>query len=110
MQILRFDMCILLLGIGARLCAQDSGHTMDRAGHPNQVSILARPSANRAYVGYFVGGGSPCRGSDLLAHQGTWGWDYQGWVWPRWIVLNWNQRFQGGTGAYRTDGPATQRK
>jgi hypothetical protein len=51
--------------------------------------------------------GSPCRGDAPAPDEGVWGWDYSGaCFWPR-IALLWNhgRRYQGGPGAYRTDGP-----
>lgn len=77
------------------------------AGEPwPGVSRLARPSESPLEVGYYVGGGSPCRGDDRLTEEGTWGWDYGGLI-PRRIALLWNhgRRYQGGVGAYRTAGP-----
>lgn len=41
-------------------------------------------------------------------NQGTWGWDETGGLHlRRRVILGWSQgrRYQGGTGAYRTDGP-----
>jgi hypothetical protein len=58
-------------------------------------------------VGYAVGGGCPYprHAEPPTAAEGTWGWDYQGWL-PRWVTLGWwHGRYQGGTGAYQTDGP-----
>jgi hypothetical protein len=82
-------------------------HTMTRAGYPESISRYARPSNTCEYYGYYVGGGCPCRGGPPGPLQGLWGWDYGGHphlVKPR-IVLNWCCRYQGGKGAYRTDGP-----
>jgi hypothetical protein len=86
-------------------CAPD--HTMARAGYPQEISHCARPSETHAYVGYYVGGGSPCLGDHRFANEGTWGWDYQGCLIPRKVFLCWwhGRCYQGGTGAYKTDGP-----
>ena len=70
-------------------------------------ACYARPSDTGRYVGYYVGGGSPYRGDAPAPDEGVWGWDYAGvCFWPR-IALLWNhgRRYQGGPGAYRTDGP-----
>jgi hypothetical protein len=59
------------------------------------------------YGGYWVGGGVPCRRDQPYADEGTFGWDYFGVLFPKRVALNWShgRRFQGGAGAYRTDGP-----
>jgi len=71
------------------------------------VAWYARPSETPAYTGYYVGGGSAFGGSCRTPEEGTWGWDYQSYLLPRRVVLYWShgRRYQGGTGAYRTDGP-----
>jgi hypothetical protein len=72
------------------------------------VSWLAIPSNKCRYGGYDVGGGLPVRGEERSAfHEGTWGWDYFGILFPKKIALNWGHglRHQGGAGAYKTDGP-----
>lgn len=82
-------------------------HTFERAGYPNEISKCARPSENCTYGGYHVGGGCPCSGGPPTCHEGTWGWDYVGFkcLRPK-VMLNWcRDRYQGGTGAYKTDGP-----
>jgi len=81
---------------------------LHRAGHPECISPLAIPSNTCRYGGYYVGGGLPVRGENrCAAHEGTWGWDYVGILFPKKIALNWGHglRDQGGTGAYKTDGP-----
>jgi hypothetical protein len=93
--------CAGLCGRGD--CCEDSEH---RAGYPSEVSRCARPSDTGRYDGYYVGGGSPCCSAAPTPEQGTWGWDYAGLWWPARVALGWsNYREQGGTGAYRTDGP-----
>ena len=62
-------------------------------------------------IGYYVGGGllighgqGECRQRD----EGTWGWDETGGShFRRRVILGWShgRKYQGGTGAYRTDGP-----
>ena len=79
-----------------------------RAGNPDCVAKWAVPSDTGSYIGYQVGGGSAnCRKAEEPAsHEGTWGWDYEGRWWPSRVVLGWwHGREQGGTGAYKTDGP-----
>jgi hypothetical protein len=69
----------------------------------------AVPSDTGHYVGYYVGGGcaKPRRAEPPYPDEGTWGWDYRGWLVPRNVILGWwhGRRAQGGTGAYKTDGP-----
>ena len=78
-----------------------------RAGCPESLRWLTIPSRTRYYGGYYVGGGTPLQGAGFCAGDGTWGWDYPGILFPKRIALNWtkNGRYQGGTGAYKTDGP-----
>jgi hypothetical protein len=68
---------------------------------------LARPSDTGRYFGYYVGGGSAFRGDERLPCEGVWGWDYGGFRFVPRIDLLWNhgRRYQGGSGAYKTDGP-----
>src|SRR5262245_40385346 len=73
-------------------------HTHARAGCPLSVAWYARPSDTGAYVGYYVGGGCAWRGQPRSAAEGTWGWDYRGFLFPRRIALNWCRRYQGGVG------------
>jgi hypothetical protein len=79
-------------------------HTFKRAGNPTAVAWYAVPSDTGSYVGYYVGGGAPCRGEPRTPDEGTWGWDYQGWFLPRRVMLDWwhGRRYQGGIGHYRT--------
>jgi len=58
-------------------------------------------------MGYYVGGGLACRGEPRHPTEGTWGWDYEGRFFCRRIWLGWGhgRRYQGGTGAYKIDGP-----
>jgi hypothetical protein len=85
-------------------CCGEEGQR--RAGWPQQVSCLAVPTDTGHYVGYAVGGGVPCLGGPPCADDGTWGWDYSGWLYPRQVMLRWThgRRYQGGVGAYRTTG------
>ena len=80
----------------------------ERAGNPQVVSRWAVPSDTGAYVGYQVGGGAANyrKAEEARPEEGTWGWDYEGRWWPSRVILGWwHGRDQGGTGAYKTDGP-----
>ncbi len=83
-----------------------------RAGNPQCQAKITIPSNTRFYGGYYVGGGTPTRGAGRCIEDGTWGWDYSGILFPKRIALNWTAkgRFQGGTGAYKTDGPKLRRE
>jgi hypothetical protein len=69
----------------------------------------ALPSSTGHYLGYYLGGGAghSAKAEPRRVEEGTWGWDYQGWLLPRRVVLGWwhGRRYQGGTGAYSTEGP-----
>jgi len=73
------------------------------------IAWWAVPSNSAANLGHYVGGGCTplLRGEPRRLDEGTWGWDYQGCLIPRHVNLGWwhGRRYQGGTGAYRTDGP-----
>lgn len=78
-----------------------------RSGPP-RLACWARPSNTKAYVGYYLGGGSvfSCLSQPRFAAEGTWAWDYQGCWLRRCICLQWwHGCSQGGAGAYRVDGP-----
>lgn len=77
------------------------------AGMPQWVRAHAIPSYTRHYGGYYVGGGAPFHGEGRYINEGTWGWDYFGILYEKRIALNWwhGARYQGGLGAYKTDGP-----
>jgi hypothetical protein len=104
-----------VLGLGlftgtasAQFMCHWSDHTFERAGHPEQIAWYARPSDTGRYIGYYVGGGNPFyrHGQDRYLWEGTWGWDYCGFCLPSRVVLDWfHGRYQGGYGAYKTDGP-----
>lgn len=88
------------------LWATSTAADQQRAGNPQRVKPHAKPSRTRAYGGYFVGGGAAVHGDGRHTDtDGTWGWDYPGWVLPRIIALDWHhgRRNQGGQGAYKTD-------
>lgn len=107
--------CVLLVQLAATsLATADplppaSECAEQRAGNPHSVAWWAVPSDTGSYVGYLVGGGCPFphRADPPLAIEGTWGWDYQGWLLRRRVILGWwhDRRYQGGTGAYKADGP-----
>jgi len=101
-------------GLGTALPAAeppsaDADCAQRRAGYPQSVVPWAIPSDTGHYVGYPIGGGCPVKilADAPLREEGTWGWDYQGWLLPRRVILGWwhGRRYQGGTGAYKTDGP-----
>lgn len=78
-----------------------------RAGCPLNLRPRALPSNTSPYGGYWIGGGQPIKGYCPAAEDGTFGWDYFGLLFTKRIDLNWSQgrRYQGGTDAYKTDGP-----
>jgi hypothetical protein len=84
-------------------------HTDARAGFPRSLSGHLESSATAGGIGYHVGGGVPFgRGEGRRGGDGTWGWDETGSRhFRRRTILGWSQgrKYQGGTGAYRTDGP-----
>jgi hypothetical protein len=84
-------------------------HTDERAGYPRALAGHLEPSSTPGGIGYYIGGGIPCgKGQGRRRDEGTWGWDETGGQhFRRRMILGWSQgrRYQGGTGAYRTDGP-----
>jgi hypothetical protein len=100
------------LGFWLTLTTDNTAQEADslrRAGNPQEISRFAVPSNTLGYNGSIVGGGSIAghRGDPPLPDEGTWGWDYRGLLLPRKINLLWwhDRRHQGGSGAYKTDGP-----
>jgi len=94
--------------MGQEPCLTREPHSHSRTGNSQSVAWYARPSDTGRCIGYYVGGGAPCHGEPRLLNEGTWGWDYKGFGYlPKWIALQWwhGRRYQGGTGAYKTDGP-----
>lgn len=77
------------------------------AGWPQCIAPWAKPSFGCHEWGCYVGGGAAFYGDCRCSHEGTWGWDYHGCLFPKRIWLGWHhgRRNQGGTGAYATDGP-----
>jgi hypothetical protein len=86
-------------------------HTDERAGDPRALGGHLEPSATSGGIGYYVGGGVPIGHRHREARrcdEGTWGWDETGGArFRRRVILAWShgRRYQGGTGAYRVDGP-----
>ncbi len=85
-------------------------HTDERAGYPRALAGHLEPSATPGGIGYYVGGGVVAvgHGEPRRRDEGTWGWDETGGQhFRRRIILGWShgRKYQGGTGAYRTDGP-----
>jgi hypothetical protein len=86
------------------------GNQFERAGNPQCISPLAKPTDSPHEQGYYVGGGAPVksrRGEARRDHEGTWGVDYTGIIVPKKTNLGWwhGSRYQGGVGSYPTDGP-----
>jgi hypothetical protein len=85
-------------------------HTDERAGCPRALSGHAEPSVTSGGIGYHVGGGvclGHGPGHGRYPDEGTWGWDDTGFhLFRRRVVLGWShgRKYQGGTGAYWTDG------
>lgn len=76
------------------------------AGRPTCIHSRAFPSDTGRYCGYYLGGGAPWYGEGRDAHEGTWGWDYHGFRFPKRVALGWWHGLrQSGSGAYLTDGP-----
>ncbi len=82
-------------------------HTFERAGFPNTMANHVQPSNAGDSYGYYVGGGGGHGSGPRCTNEGTYGWDYTGIHFPRKVILGWNhgRKAQGGTGAYKTDGP-----
>jgi len=84
-------------------------HTDERAGYPRALAGHLEPSATPGGIGYYVGGGVALgHGEPRRRDEGTWGWDETGGEHlRRRVILGWShgRLYQGGTGAYRTDGP-----
>ena len=98
----------IVITTGAGADPADSWDNQRRAGFPQEVSRFARPSDTGRYIGYTVGGGAGRRKGDApLQLEGTWGWDYSGGLFQRRVIPGWwhGRRYQGGSGAYGTDGP-----
>lgn len=102
------SLTLLILTAGHCL-GQECVDDTRRAGWPLTISPLAMPSNTRGYLGHLVGGGCARmhKAEGPTPDEGTWGWDYSGLFLRRRVDLGWwhGRRSQGGTGAYRTDGP-----
>jgi hypothetical protein len=86
------------------------GNQFARAGNPQCISPLAVPAESPHEVSYYAGGGArtrAARGQERRDNEGIWGVDYGGILFPKHVELGWwhGARYQGGYGAYRTDGP-----
>jgi hypothetical protein len=86
------------------------GNQFARAGNPQCISPLAMPAESPHEVSYYAGGGARTkawRGEERRETEGIWGVDYGGILFPKHVDLGWwhGSRYQGGYGAYRTDGP-----
>jgi len=84
----------------------------ERAGCAMFVRQRAIASNTPHYGGYWVGGGLPLFGDEPAIQEGTFGWDYFGMMLTKRVALGWShgRRHQGGTGAYKTDGPRLKRR
>jgi hypothetical protein len=83
-------------------------HTFERAGYPQCLRNHVEPSFVPGVRGYYVGGGAAHGGEGRFPDDGVWGWDDTGCPWlPMRVRLLWShgRRYQGGPGAYATDGP-----
>jgi hypothetical protein len=83
-------------------------HTFERAGNPQCLRSHLKPSFAPGVRGYYVGGGAAHGGDGRYPDDGVWGWDDTGCTWlPMRVRLLWShgRRYQGGPGAYATDGP-----
>lgn len=85
------------------------GDQFRRAGCPQCISPLAKPTESAHEIGYYVGGGArerSRRGDCRLPHEGVWGTDYAGLLIPKHVELGWwHGRRATGTGTYSPDGP-----
>jgi len=86
------------------------GDQFRRAGDPQRISPLAKPTESPHEEGYYVGGGARERSrtsDERRINEGVWGTDYAGLVIPKHTNLRYwhGRRSQGGTGSYPTDGP-----
>lgn len=104
--------CLTFLGAAPR---QKSGRQMPPAvpvvrtnGLPYEIARHAKPTYTPEYDYGWVGGGAPTwRGEPRRANEGVWGRDYLGVLYLRRVWPNWwhGRRYQGGAGAYATEGP-----
>ncbi len=78
-----------------------------RAGFPNCIGRLAKPSTDTNHQIGYVGGGTLFGGSSRRIDEGTFGMDYAGHWFSRKTWLKWShgERHQGGAGRYETEGP-----
>lgn len=70
------------------------------------TSRFARPPRDDRYAGYYVGGSRPFFGEGRdSTTEGTWGWDYSGFLIPKRIALQWNHgaRKPAPRGTYATE-------
>lgn len=81
----------------------------ERAGCPNLWRWIADYSVQRKHTIGYIGGGSPWHvfGEGRCSNEGTFGMDSTSHWLSRKLWLKWNHgtRYQGGAGAYATDGP-----
>jgi hypothetical protein len=100
---------LTLLALALRAKSSPPQDDIRRAGQPQEISRLAQPIQPTRMIGYYIGGGALNRykADVALPTDGTWGLDYTGGLFRRRVDLGWwhGRRYQGGAGAYKTDGP-----
>jgi hypothetical protein len=79
----------------------------ERAGHPQSVAWYAKFSQTKHHSYGWVGGGALFHKSEApRSNEGTWGRDYHLFSMHKvWLGWSHGRRYQGGGGAYKTDGP-----
>lgn len=74
-----------------------------RAGQPTCVHRFAIPTKTPRYCGGIVGGGAALGGGEPYVSEGTWGWDYTGFITKR-VFLNWShEQREASGGKYDTE-------
>ena len=91
-------------------------HTDERAGYPRSLAKHLEPSTTPGGIGYYVGGGVPfghgqAERRDATRGPGA-GTRPAARISAAASILGWShgRKYQGGTGAYRTDGPVVARR
>lgn len=79
----------------------------EQSAGPPPVAWWARSASNPHWCAGYVGGGTLFKGEPRYLDEGTWGLDYQAKLLTRtrvWLDWSHGRKYQGGNGAYRTDG------
>lgn len=101
--LLFFGMAVVASVTSAAECQDCPVDHHARAGHPKCVHRFALPSNTPRYSGGLIGGGAAVGGGDPYLAEGTWGWDYTGFITKR-VFLNWSHKHaEAGGGKYDTD-------